>query len=613
MAGAATYRVLLMAVFLISSGSLLVSWRAIEPSSTLHHANVAGPDAPLSSSSPALPAPVFNDILEKKLPAGPPSCLPRHLLATSSPPNTITEPFQIFVLAYIRVHSLSRLLHSLEAAEYNEDSVSLTVFVDADARPSRNGHLEVASFARSFPWSHGEYTVVVREENRGIVRQWIEAWQPERDGERAIILEDDNEVSPMWYRHLLLLYSSYEYTSNIAGFALCSQRVIGSPSRGGPKVMSVTPRGTPFLYRLFATTGFVPLARHWSEFQTWFASRPRGFRPLVRGSVYSSMYESLEKEKREGTMWSMWFIRFCFDRGLFTLYPNLEQSLGALVVFYAEKGLHHSGTTPGPNAKLAPLYTPLPFMFPKVLTRYNWDGTKEGTVNTLSERLSSAALCLSNSHPNLTPTVDLILCRAAQPCDEKPAHHNPLAFIVQQPTSSGALDWKFEENQMTVSLSPSTHDTTPNPTHTLFSVAVDLLSEVDIHISLQTNQCGATFPTETEEPALQEEARNPTSKSMSTTTKKNKKKPNLFVWKETEDESGLCIIARKHSYAGRELLTHLISRLFGKLREGEAMRTRDQTESDRLEQAVADILRSTKLERLQPSIRTTRIRGIEPS
>jgi hypothetical protein len=60
---------------------------------------------------------------------------------------------------------------------------------------------EVKQMARQFNFSHGLKTVVESEANRGIMEAWRHAWAW-RERELFVVIEDDAEMSPQWYRAL---------------------------------------------------------------------------------------------------------------------------------------------------------------------------------------------------------------------------------------------------------------------------------------------------------------------------------------------------------------------------------------------------------------------------
>ena len=65
----------------------------------------------------------------------------------------------------------------------------------------------VQKIARRFKFSHGKKIVHIEEEPRGIEEAWPwrHAWQW-RERELFIVVEDDAEMSPHWYRALVNMW-----------------------------------------------------------------------------------------------------------------------------------------------------------------------------------------------------------------------------------------------------------------------------------------------------------------------------------------------------------------------------------------------------------------------
>ena len=66
----------------------------------------------------------------------------------------------------------------------------------------------VAGIARRFKFSHGEKLLVREETNRGVMAAWRRAWTW-RDSELFVIIEDDVEMSPHWYRAAVNMWTKY--------------------------------------------------------------------------------------------------------------------------------------------------------------------------------------------------------------------------------------------------------------------------------------------------------------------------------------------------------------------------------------------------------------------
>ena len=54
-------------------------------------------------------------------------------------------------------------------------------------------------------------TLLHRWQNAGLQAQWIEAWYPDNPNEMAFIVEDDLEVSPLYYTYLKRLVARYYF------------------------------------------------------------------------------------------------------------------------------------------------------------------------------------------------------------------------------------------------------------------------------------------------------------------------------------------------------------------------------------------------------------------
>jgi hypothetical protein len=142
----------------------------------------------------------------------------------------------IKVLAFNRLDSLSRCLRSLAAADYLSDRVHLHIYIDHFA-PEKNDSLaldgahRILGFVDGFEWSFGEKLVHYRTGNAGLQAQWLEAWWPSSDDEFAFVVEDDLEVSPLYYKFLRSLiqdfyYSASNFSPSIYGASLQRPRFV---------------------------------------------------------------------------------------------------------------------------------------------------------------------------------------------------------------------------------------------------------------------------------------------------------------------------------------------------------------------------------------------------
>lgn len=73
---------------------------------------------------------------------------------------------------------------------------------------------EILDFVDKFEWRYGEKLVHYRTGNAGLQGQWLEAWWPSSDHEFAFVVEDDLEVSPLYYGFLERVIRDYYYDAS---------------------------------------------------------------------------------------------------------------------------------------------------------------------------------------------------------------------------------------------------------------------------------------------------------------------------------------------------------------------------------------------------------------
>lgn len=149
------------------------------------------------------------------------SSLPHSHSNANSNPNPSKLKFVIKVLAYNRLAPLKRCLLSLSRAEYGLDRVDLHIHLDHFKQPgSKNlsvihekveSDQQILGFLDGFRWPNGEKQITYNSENRGLQAQWIEAWWPQSDDEFAFVVEDDLELSPLFYKFLKKAITTYYY------------------------------------------------------------------------------------------------------------------------------------------------------------------------------------------------------------------------------------------------------------------------------------------------------------------------------------------------------------------------------------------------------------------
>lgn len=153
-----------------------------------------------------------------------PASLTEGVFAAGSPVDPNRFRFHVKLLAFDRIDSILRSLQSLERADYGTDTVSLDIFIDHTfgGDPTKWNPQAARRVAAShalllkldaFQWSHGEKRVVYRSVNGGIQPQWLEAWWPESLNDFVLIVEDDMELSPLYYQYFKRLLAHFYYNA----------------------------------------------------------------------------------------------------------------------------------------------------------------------------------------------------------------------------------------------------------------------------------------------------------------------------------------------------------------------------------------------------------------
>ncbi|GKU93511.1 hypothetical protein SLEP1_g7104 [Rubroshorea leprosula] len=275
-----------------------------------------------------------------------------HHVSTTSDSFTLT----IKVLTFNRLHALSRCLRSLARAQYLPGNpVHLHVFIDHFV-PSNDSNMDqklreshkILGFVDGFEWKWGQKMVHYRTTNAGLQAQWLEAWWPTSDNEFAFVVEDDLELSPLYYKFLRsLILNYYNNASNssphIYGATLQRPRFV--PGKHGNKLQ--LDGGTQlFLYQLVGTWGQLLFPKPWKEFRLWYDQhKAKGIKPLLEGMVTTGWYKRMGER-----IWTPWFIKFIHSRGYFNIYTNFEHER-ALSVSHRDAGVNY-GKTAGPDSQL---------------------------------------------------------------------------------------------------------------------------------------------------------------------------------------------------------------------------------------------------------------------
>ncbi|KAH0993684.1 hypothetical protein GBA52_005167 [Prunus armeniaca] len=281
---------------------------------------------------------------------------PTFTLRAQDPNSNPNFTFIVKVLTFNRLESVARCLRSLAAADYLTDKVQLHIYIDhfalGDASSNVGQKLQeshrILEFVDGFEWKYGDKLIHYRTANAGLQAQWLEAWWPSSDNEFAFVVEDDLEVSPLYYKFLRSLIVNYYYNASnyrpyIYGASLQRPRFV--PGKHGNKIQ-LDDRTRLFLYQLVGTWGQLLFPKPWKEFRLWYDNhKAKGIKPFLDGMVTTGWYKKIGEK-----IWTPWFIKFIHTRGYFNIYTNFLHER-ALSVSHRDAGVNY-GKTAGPDSHI---------------------------------------------------------------------------------------------------------------------------------------------------------------------------------------------------------------------------------------------------------------------
>ncbi|GLT41804.1 hypothetical protein SLA2020_158440 [Shorea laevis] len=161
-------------------------------------------------------------------------------------------------------------------------------------------------------------------------------------------MEDDLELSPLYYKVLRSLildyyYDASNYSPYIYGAKLQRPRFV--PGKHGNK-LQLDSGIQLFLYQLVGTWGQLLFPKPWKEFRLWYDEhKAKGIKPLLDGMVTTGWYKKMGER-----IWTPWFIKFIHSHGYFNIYTNFQHEK-ALSVSHRDAGVNYAKTV-GPDSQL---------------------------------------------------------------------------------------------------------------------------------------------------------------------------------------------------------------------------------------------------------------------
>ncbi|KAG2236555.1 hypothetical protein INT48_000855 [Thamnidium elegans] len=252
---------------------------------------------------------------------------------------------KLVVITDRRPHSLSRLLQSAAKSTYLGDQVDLTVHMEQSAdRVTR-------MLVNSFMWRQGQKMIRHRIRKGGLMPAIVESWYPSNNDEYAVLLEDDIEVSPLFYVWSKYAILKYRYSGNSEAY-----RLMYGISLYAPRNLELVPAGRvtfdpnsvllpagyaehiPYASQVPCSWGGVYFPEHWREFHAYLVTRLNDLNLPKDHQVRLISVPGSRSDKWKKS-WKKYFIEMVYLRASVMLYPNF-QHFEAFSTNHVEFGTH---------------------------------------------------------------------------------------------------------------------------------------------------------------------------------------------------------------------------------------------------------------------------------
>ncbi|EMD39225.1 hypothetical protein CERSUDRAFT_93273 [Gelatoporia subvermispora B] len=248
----------------------------------------------------------------------------------------------ISVITHKRPRSLDRLLSSLNNARYFGDRPDMRINIEQDA------DMDTMRAVEAFRWDVGHLFVHHRIVHGGLMPAVVESWYPHSNDSYGLILEDDVEVSPLFYAWTKMSILRYRYgpqenkSPQLFGISLYQQKHLELRPEGRHRfnardtftAAGLSDPSTPYLSQIPCSWGAVYFPEHWREFHTYLSLRLSELAWDLEQTVVLAVRSNKWRKS-----WKKYFIELVYLRGYVMLYPNYE-GYASLSTNHLEVGSH---------------------------------------------------------------------------------------------------------------------------------------------------------------------------------------------------------------------------------------------------------------------------------
>ncbi|KAI9480703.1 MAG: hypothetical protein EXX96DRAFT_482058 [Benjaminiella poitrasii] len=272
----------------------------------------------------------------------------------------------LVVITDRRPRSLARLLESANNATYLGDKVELVVNMEQTADHKTH------NLVNRFQFNHGLKKLRHRIRKGGLMPAIVESWYPSDNDNYGVLLEDDIELSPLFYVWSKYNILKYRYEENNDSDAY---KYVYGVSLYSPRNLELLPEGrrpfnpepvleeggyskrAPYATQIPCSWGAVYFPEHWREFHAYLTERINKEERFGKGFYNITVPES--RSERWKKSWKKYFIELVYLRAYVMVYPNFEH-FQSFSTNHLEYGTHVKESKQGrAQSKLEQFLVPL--------------------------------------------------------------------------------------------------------------------------------------------------------------------------------------------------------------------------------------------------------------
>ncbi|KAF5383843.1 hypothetical protein D9615_003652 [Tricholomella constricta] len=256
--------------------------------------------------------------------------------------NWNTPRIDISIITKDRPRSLARLLTSLSKGIFFGDPVDLRLNLE------QTSDLETMKMAENLSWSHGSIFLHHRIIQGGLLPAVVESWYPRSNDTYGLLLEDDIELSPLFYAWAKMSLLRYRYghhtdrSLHMFGISLYQQKNVELPPEGRRlfnahklfNTSGIPNPNTPYLSPIPCSWGAIYFPEHWREFHAYLSIRLSEYSMKIDQPIVPNV-----RSNKWTKSWKKYFIELVYLRGYVMLYPNYPEFI-SLSTNHLEVGSH---------------------------------------------------------------------------------------------------------------------------------------------------------------------------------------------------------------------------------------------------------------------------------